>query len=125
MASAGIPFPLIYRAVSRNVEVVNLRGMPLGCFARFPYEEKEVLLDNGDTIVLMTDGLPELFNDQQQGFGYSRIREIVSAAGDKSPREIIEQLVKAGEAWAHGRPQDDDITLMVLKVKDNGQKDVV
>ena len=33
------------------------------------------------------------------------------------PREIIEHFVSAGDHWANGRPQDDDITFVVLKVK--------
>ena len=34
-----------------------------------------------------------------------------------SPREIIDHFVRAGDAWASGRPQDDDVTFVVLKVK--------
>jgi serine phosphatase RsbU (regulator of sigma subunit) len=33
-----------------------------------------------------------------------------------SAQEIINHLVKVGEDWANGRPQDDDVTFVVLKV---------
>jgi len=34
------------------------------------------------------------------------------------PQDIIQHLVKAGEEWMNGAPQDDDITMMVIKMKD-------
>ena len=34
-----------------------------------------------------------------------------------TPDAIIQRLTQGGEDWAEGRPQDDDITLVVLKVK--------
>ena len=37
------------------------------------------------------------------------------------PDEIIAHLNEAGERWSNGRPQDDDITFVVLKVKQNGK----
>jgi serine phosphatase RsbU (regulator of sigma subunit) len=50
-------------------------------------------------------------------FDYSRTMETLSRAAELAPSEIIERLVDAGEAWAEGRPQDDDITFVALKVK--------
>ena len=37
--------------------------------------------------------------------------------GAHSPAEIIEHLKKAGEVWANGRAQQDDVTFMVIKIK--------
>ncbi len=37
--------------------------------------------------------------------------------GADSPEEIIEHLKKAGEAWANGRAQQDDVTFVVVKIK--------
>ena len=117
VSSAGMPSPLIYRAATREVEEVTLKGMPLGAFLDFPYEERKVELRTGDTIILMSDGFPELFNDRQETLGYSRVKEIIAEVGDKPPQEMIEHFSKTGERWANGRPQDDDVSFVVLKVK--------
>ena len=117
VSSAGMPSPLIYRAATREVEEVTLKGMPLGAFLDFPYEERKVELGPGDAIILMSDGFPELFNDRQETLGYSRVKEIIAEVGDKSPQEMIEHFSKTGEQWANGRPQDDDVSFVVLKVK--------
>jgi serine phosphatase RsbU (regulator of sigma subunit) len=116
-SSAGMPSPLIYIAATGEVEDLTLKGMPLGGFLHFPYNQKERQLFPGDTIVLMSDGLPERFNDKMEIMDYDRIKEIIKDVGDKSPREIIDHLSKAGDTWANGRPQDDDVTFVILQVK--------
>ena len=117
VSSAGMPSPLIYRAATREIEEVTLKGMPLGAFLDFPYEERKVELHMGDAIVLMSDGFPELFNDKQETLGYSRVKEIIAEVGDKPVQEMIEYFSKAGEQWENGRPQDDDVSFVVLKVQ--------
>jgi len=42
-----------------------------------------------------------------------KIEELVP----QPPEAIIDYLVAAGEKWANGRPQDDDVTFVVVKVK--------
>ena len=89
----------------------------MGAFREFPYEQKELRVSPGDTIILMSDGFPEMFNDKQEMFGYPRVKELLKEVGHSSPEEIITLLSKAGDSWADGRPQDDDVTFVVLKVK--------
>jgi serine phosphatase RsbU (regulator of sigma subunit) len=117
LTSAGMPYPLLYRAATQTVEEIILKGMPLGAFVNFPYEQKEIQLTSGDTMILMSDGFPEMFNDQQETFDYSRAKEIIREIGCKSPQEIIDHLSKIGEAWANGKTQDDDVTFVVVKIK--------
>jgi serine phosphatase RsbU (regulator of sigma subunit) len=117
IASAGMPPALIYRAETGLVEEVMIKAMPLGSISNYPYRELELTLGCGDVVVLMSDGLPERFNHAGEMFDYSRTRETLVEAAARSPREIIECLVGAGDIWADGRPQDDDVTFVVLKVK--------
>jgi GAF domain-containing protein len=117
ISSAGMPPVLIYRAETAAVEEVMIKAMPLGSVSNYPYRELELTLGCGDVVVLMSDGLPERFNIAGEMFDYSRTIETVAEAASRSPREIIECLVGAGERWANGRPQDDDVTFVVLKMK--------
>jgi serine phosphatase RsbU (regulator of sigma subunit) len=50
----------------------------------------------------------------------STIRAFAVAARE-SPQAIIDHFVKTGEKWAAGRPQDDDVTFVVLKVKNGNE----
>jgi len=42
---------------------------------------------------------------------------LFEAVANEPPQAILAQLFQAGEAWANGRPQEDDVTLVVMKVK--------
>ncbi len=117
ISSAGMPPVLIYRAETGSVEEVMIKAMPLGSVTGYSYRERELTLCRGDVVVLMSDGLPERFNRTGEMFDYSRTMETLARAAALAPREIIERLVDAGEAWAEGRPQDDDITFVAVKVK--------
>jgi serine phosphatase RsbU (regulator of sigma subunit) len=65
----------------------------------------------------MSDGLPELFNEQKEIFDYGQVAEIFRETAEKSPKEIINHLEKSAKSWQKSQPQNDDITFIVLKVK--------
>ncbi|MCI0697371.1 SpoIIE family protein phosphatase [candidate division KSB1 bacterium] len=116
IAAAGMPPTLVYRAATKTVEEINIKAMPLGSFAQFPYKQEELELAPGDTIALMSDGLPEMFNHEGEILDYPAAKNIFAEVAEQSPHEIITHLIKAGETWANGRPQDDDVTFVVMKV---------
>ncbi len=70
------------------------------------------VLAPGDTVLLMSDGFAELFNDKDEMLDYPRVKEIFKEAADRSADEIVAHLFKDGERWSNGRPQDDDITFV-------------
>lgn len=118
-SAAGMPPIFIYRQHRQTVEELVMKGMPLGAHCDFTYQIKQTNLAPGDTILLMTDGFAELFNESMEMMDYPQVSNLFERSARKSPREIIKHLSKAGEAWSEGRPQDDDYTFVVLKVRSN------
>ncbi len=116
-SSAGMPPVLIYRSETGIVEEMVIKGMPLGGPSGLSYQTKETDLNPGNTLLLMSDGFPELFNEKMEMLDYRRVKEYFREVAVKSPDEIIAHLNEAGERWRNGKPQDDDITFVVLKVK--------
>jgi len=116
-SAAGMPPILIYRHKTEKVEEIIIKGMPLGGPVNFPYKKNETKLAAGDTILLMSDGFPELFNDTNEMLDYPRIKGIFKETAHKAAHEIVTHLCEAGKKWSKERPQDDDITFVVLKVK--------
>jgi serine phosphatase RsbU (regulator of sigma subunit)/ligand-binding sensor domain-containing protein len=117
MSAAGMPPALIYRKNTMAVEEIVLKGMPLGAVSDFPYQIKKTNLNPGDTVLLLSDGLPELFDNNKEMFSYERVVQVFSKHAHKSPEEIIEGLKMAGSDWVEGSEPDDDVTFVVLKVK--------
>jgi serine phosphatase RsbU (regulator of sigma subunit) len=114
-AIAGMPPVLVYRARTREVEHVTLKGMPLGAFSDFPFQWKIMKLDTNDVVVLLSDGYTERFNNQRETLDLPRAMTVLKENGLKAPHEIIEVFMRDAEEWANGVNQADDVTLVVIK----------
>ncbi len=117
LAAAGMPPALIYQADANIVEEVLLEGMPLGGFIGAERQEASYQLQSGDTVLLMSDGLPETLNRENEMLDYPKTKELFEEVADQSPKAIIDHLFKASTSWADGAPQADDVTLVTIKVK--------
>ncbi len=117
ITSAGMPPVYYYNKENKEVEEIVIQGMPLGAMRKFSYKLIEKELKTGDTILLLTDGLPEQMNTEEKMFDYSRVKENFKLVAENSPDEIINKLNLAGDKWMEGVVQADDISFVVLKVK--------
>jgi serine phosphatase RsbU (regulator of sigma subunit) len=117
LSSAGMPPALIYRSDSQTVDEFIIRGMPLGTANSFPYELQKTTIKSGDTILLMSDGFPELFNQSKEMFGYKNVQSEFLKCGNESPELIIEYLKNKMKEWSSNRVPDDDVTFVVIKAK--------
>lgn len=117
LAGAGLPHALIYRSGSGQIEKVALKGMPLGSFVDFPYQKTCLDLAPGDSVLLMSDGFPELFNAEGAMFGYDRVVDVFAETGMHSSEAIVSHLKSTIASWSNGHPKNDDVTFVVMKVK--------
>jgi serine phosphatase RsbU (regulator of sigma subunit) len=115
VSSAGMPPVLLFRSASRSVEDIVIKSMPLGGPGPQKYEVREATLCAGDVVLLMSDGLPELFNPEGEILDYSAVRRFLAESAKGSAAEIANSLQEQGRRWAAGKSPGDDITLVVLK----------
>jgi len=112
-ANAGHSLPC--RRHNGQAEELRARGMPLGLMPGMGYEEKEIVLGEGDSVLFYSDGLIEAHNPQREMFGVPRLRRLV-AEHDAEEGSLVECLMDelrsfTGEGWE----QEDDITLLTLE----------
>jgi serine phosphatase RsbU (regulator of sigma subunit) len=117
VASAGMPPVFIYRADSGEIEEIIMKSMPLGSFEKFDYEQKEIVLQKNDAVLVMSDGYSELFNRNKEVLDYQRVKANFRSCVDLASKDIIRTLSALGDNWQQGEPQNDDITFIVLKYK--------
>src|SRR5215212_1041403 len=114
-ANAGHDLP--YLRWSRDAtEELRARGMPLGLMPEMSYEEREVSLQEGASILFYSDGLVEAHDPEREMFGFPRLQALVSehdgADGPLLDRLLDELSSFVGEDWE----QEDDITLVALQM---------
>jgi sigma-B regulation protein RsbU (phosphoserine phosphatase) len=116
-ANAGMPPLFIYRKQLKVVEEIIINGMPLGAIKDFPYEVKESEISTGDTILLLSDGLPELKNEKNEQYSYERVKQEFMSVAQNNSEEIVEHLKNSASGWSKGTEPEDDVTFVVIKVK--------
>jgi serine phosphatase RsbU (regulator of sigma subunit) len=112
-ANAGHDLPYV-RSSGGDAEELRARGMPLGLMPGMHYEEKEVVLHKGESVLFYSDGLVEAHNPKGEMFGFPRLRALVAEHGEKHSLgdALLEDLYSfVGEGWE----QEDDITLLTLR----------
>jgi serine phosphatase RsbU (regulator of sigma subunit) len=107
---------IICRASTRTCERHAPQGTWLGLVDDIrPFtEERTFHLEQGDLLVLFTDGLTEAMNAQGEQFGLDRLCMEVERAQVVPPSSIRDRLLTAVNTWAKAR-LDDDLTLLVLR----------
>lgn len=117
VGNAGMPSTLVHRDKGKRVEEIAINNLPLGAMNDFEYEIFETNVDIGDTILMYSDGLPELTNVDNEMFGYARVKEYFLNSIEKNPEGIVHYLKEEGLKWSTGKENEDDITFVVIKVK--------
>jgi serine phosphatase RsbU (regulator of sigma subunit) len=112
-AYAGHDLPCL-QPRNGEAEELRARGMPLGLMPGMGYEEKEIVLEEGEAVLVYSDGLVEAHDPKGEMFGFPRLRVLVTDhAEERSLGDfLLEELYSfVGEGWE----QEDDITLLTLK----------
>ena len=114
LSNAGHMAPAIRRA-DGSVEVFDeeLTGTPIGVMEDYPYEAETRQLNPGDMVVIVTDGVDEAMNYEDELYGGERLLEFVKN-GSSNASELGKALLADVRRHANGRPQNDDITIMTF-----------
>lgn len=116
-ANAGHNPPYLCNA--QGARELRATGIPLGLFPDLDYEEKEIYLQRGDSLLLYSDGLVEAHDPQRVMFGFPRLHQMLSSLPEE-PRQDGEALLRylmdrLTEFTSPGWDQEDDITMVALR----------
>ena len=82
------------------------------------YKSTVIHLESGDLLLLMTDGITEPRN--AKGIMYEesgRLNEVMSSISVDMPiEEVVDTIINDVEAYTADEEQDDDITLVAVRV---------
>lgn len=121
-ANAGHVAPLRRRGSTDGVDQLRARGMPLGLLPGSSYEEREVELDFGETVLFYSDGIVEAHDRSRRMFDNARLAAVAASApadGELLIERVLTELARfTGPNWE----QEDDLTLVTLERVDCAQE---
>ena len=119
LSRGGHDAPLLYRAATGEVEILKPPGMALGIDSGDVFDritgDLSVPLERDDCLVLYTDGVTEMLDANGDEFGPERMIQSVRASAGEGAQGVIARLTADVRSFANGHPQNDDITLIVVR----------
>jgi phosphoserine phosphatase RsbU/P len=116
--NAGHNAPMLFRPRGGGTELLRVDGggPVIGLLPVAAYTQCAIDLAPGDLLVGYTDGISEAMNAEDEEWGEERMADAVRACLGLHPREIVDHLMVAADAFAAGAKQNDDMTLVVVRV---------
>jgi sigma-B regulation protein RsbU (phosphoserine phosphatase) len=116
--NAGHNPPLIFRTRSDRHDVLRLDvgGPVIGLMPACSYVQQSVTLEEGDVLVLFTDGISEAMNAAGEEWGDERLTQVIGAHRALPARQLIDRIMRTSDDFVAGAAQYDDMTLITAKV---------
>jgi serine phosphatase RsbU (regulator of sigma subunit) len=118
-ASAGQRGYLLHSGV--DATILDSTSLPLGVNADTVVPTAApIVLRPGDLLTFFTDGVMEAESPGQVRFGVARALQVIRSEREKPASEIIESLHQEVLGFCRNQPPKDDITIVVVKVNQDG-----
>lgn len=113
--NAGHCLPVLIRADGCVEFPASFSGV-LGLFSHWLYQDQQIQLRSGDTLLLLTDGVIEAEGRRGEEFGYQRLIALVQSARSQGAERLGREILAAASHFCRGKFLDD-ASLIVLRVK--------
>jgi serine phosphatase RsbU (regulator of sigma subunit) len=117
--SNGMPAPYHYRAASRALLPIETQAPPLGFLRKVNVRPVEMRLRPGDALIWLSDGFEERLNHNNEIWSSDQVEQTLERICDEesSAEKIARRMIEACDGAAGGRGNDDDMTIVVARVK--------
>lgn len=111
--NAGHLPPLLLRG--EKFTELTAGGLAIGVEAEEEFEQESVSLRSGDVIVMVTDGVTEAMDFQDENFGQQRLLSSIWRHRRLEAQQLAGQILWDVRRFAGLAEQSDDITIVVIK----------
>lgn len=114
-SSGGHNPAIVYRADNQDCDYITADGVAVGIFKEAEYKRSSTTLRHGDILVLYTDGITEVINNDQEEFGEDRLEEIIMQNAHETADTLIALIMEAINIFSEDQELFDDATLVIVK----------
>jgi len=115
-ASGGHNPPILIRPKTGESHLLEEAGPILGILPDAKFSNTEIPLQPGDILALYTDGVTEQENEQGEQFSVDRLNEVIVSKERKPATALVADISEAVFTYAGTKEQEDDLTVLVVKV---------
>lgn len=119
-SNGGHNLPYVLRQDGSLQMLPRIPGMALGVMEEVPYVCAAFNLDQGDCLVMYTDGVTEAMNEEGALFSEERLEAALTGLTGATAQETVDVILKSTRQFADGAKQSDDITIVVLQFLASG-----
>jgi len=118
-SNAGHNYPVVFRKGGGR-QTLERGGTVVGILEDPRFEQGHLALAPGDRVLFYTDGINEAANARGELYGEERLYELVgSLPATLSAREVTDRIFEGVRAFLGGVEPGDDMTVMVLRVRES------
>jgi phosphoserine phosphatase RsbU/P len=114
-SSAGHEPPIFCSQKTRELTLLETEGLLIGISYDAKFKQEEIAFENGDVLVLYTDGITEARGSKKEIFGIERLMEIVKKHAHLEPQALAQRIYTAVQKYTR-RKLNDDFSLLVVKL---------
>lgn len=107
--------PVIYRPHDGEPVLLRADSTAIGILPVSHCRNQTLRMEADDLLVVATDGFSDVRDPNEEMFGIDRLLELVDRLHAGSAHEIAAGMFEEADRFGHGRQQDDDQTLIVIK----------
>lgn len=105
---------ILYRPSTKQIMSLDTGGTFIGAFPEVNYETKEIQLEEGDRLLMYTDGIVETRNEKDEFFE-TRLLNFIADNSGLTPTKFVDKLVKDVDDFCNGEPPQDDRAVLYIE----------
>ncbi|KPV50797.1 hypothetical protein SE17_24855 [Kouleothrix aurantiaca] len=113
VANAGMIAPAL--VTKQGSQFIDVGGLPLGSFAGATYQEQTVRFTPGDMMLLLSDGVVEAHDSNNELFGFERLESLLNESQPFDVRDLVELVLDRVQTHMGDMEQHDDITIVAVR----------
>ncbi|MEN8007987.1 MAG: GAF domain-containing SpoIIE family protein phosphatase [Candidatus Krumholzibacteriota bacterium] len=90
-------------------------GLAVGILEEFDYEDDIVILQPGELVVVFSDGVTDMINNEDEAFGEGRLEDLLGNNLGLEARDLVELIIAEVKKHAGDEPAFDDVTVVIIK----------
>lgn len=127
VANAGMIAPLLIHigkaaanesdsTAERSCQFIDVGGLPIGTLPNAVYHDSTVMLEPGDIVLFVSDGVVEARNPDGDLFGFERLEQLITSATDLHVLVHLVALIQEQvQKFMGAAEQHDDITIVAVR----------